>query len=918
MWSVLPAALKRLLLLFKRARLDDELSEEIDLHIELRRQALVDDGMDPREADHAARRMFGNVTIKREEARDMWGFPSFDTIVQDLRYGLRLLGRSPVFTVIAVLSLAIGIGSTAAVFSLANALVLRKLPVVAPDELAVLRWQAGPRNPAGSITGNFSGDRTATSSSSFSFPAFDAFRQDAAAVAQVFGFASLYGSLDLTVDGQPEVGSGQVVSGNYFSTLGIRAAAGRLLLDTDDRAEVPPAAVISYGFWTERFGRAPDVVGKILVVNRVPVTIVGVTPKGFHGAIQLGTSPAVTLPMAVRPAIESRAQWRDPTYWWVLVMARVRPGVSLDAAQALLDQTLKRTAAEANPSLAANELPRLEVVAGAWGQDDRGGPKESLLIMGSVVGIVLLVACATVANLLLVRGVSRVREVALRVAIGASRQRIVRQLVTEGLLLALIGSALGLLVADSIAAWLLPALSNSPFGSFDIRTDWRVFLFTAMVAATCSVLFALVPSLRTTDVNAASGLQEHMRGTTGGRGGVRLTSGLVIVQVALSVLLVTVAGLLVYSLRNLQRVDPGFDASKTLIFRIDPVRAGYDLPRTRALLEEIQARLSAIPDVRSVSFSSATLISGGGSSGPAVPIETPVVTPNSTEDRELQRQYSTMRLTVGDGFFGTLGIPLLRGRDFAPGDTSQAQAVAVINRALAQRLFGEADPIGRQFRWGTTTDSMVMDVIGVCGDAKYTSIRNNAPPTLYTSYRQARVAATTFEVKTQGDPTTVVAQVREGVRGVDPHLPIAAVRTQEDQINASLQSVRLMATLATVLGGVAVLLASIGLYGILSYSVSRRIPEIGIRMALGAERWAVRWMVMKSALLLALVGVALGVIAALSGTSVVRSLLFGLSPTDPLTFVLAALLMWSVALVAAYLPARRASRVDPVVALRAD
>lgn len=909
---------RRLSALIRRNRLDAELEDEIDLHIELRRQALVADGMDPRDAAYEARRMFGNVTRQREESRDMWGFPSLDTIVQDLRYGLRLLGRSPVFTVISVLSLAIGIGSTAAVFSLADALVLRKLPVVAPDELAVLRWQAGPRNPAGSITGNFSGDRTATSSTSFSFPAFEAFRQDAADVAQVFGFASLYSSLDLTVDGQPEVGTGQVVSGDYFSTLGIRAAAGRLLLDTDDRTEAPPAAVISYGFWTDRFGRAPDVVGKTLVVNRVPVTIVGVTPRGFHGAIQLGTSPAVTLPMAVRPAIERRAQWRDPTSWWVLVMARLRPGVSLDAAQALLDQTLKRTAAEANPSLVANELPRLEVVSGAWGQDDRGGAKESLLIMGSVVGIVLLVACATVANLLLVRGVSRVREVALRVAIGASRQRIVRQLVIEGLLLALIGSALGLLVADSIAARLLPALSNSSFGSFDIRTDWRVFLFTAVVAATCSVLFALVPSLRTTDVNAASGLQEHMRGTTGGRRGVRLTGGLVIVQVALSVLLVTVAGLLVHSIRNLEHVDPGFDASQTLIFRIDPVRAGYDLPRTRALLEEIQTGLSAIPNVRSVSFSSATLISGGGSSGPAVPIDAPVVTPNSTEDRELQRRYSTMRLSVGDGFFGTLGIPVLRGREFAPGDTGQAQPVAVINRALAQRLFGEADPIGRQFKWGTTKDATVMEVIGVCGDAKYTSIRTNAPPTLYTGYRQTRVAGTTFEVKTQGDPTAVVPQVREVVRGVDPHLPIAGVRTQEDQIRASLQNVRLMATLATLLGGLAALLAGIGLYGILAYSVGRRIPEIGIRMALGAEQWSVRWMVMKSALLLALAGVAIGLVAALAGTRVVQSLLFGLSPTDPLTFVLAALLMLSVALAAAYLPARRASRVDPVVALRAE
>ena len=510
----------------------------------------------------------------------MWGFPSLETVGQDLRYGVRLLRRSPAFTVVAVLSLAIGIGSTAAVFSLADALVLRKLPVVAPDELAVFRWQAGPRNPAGSITGNFSGDRTATSSTSFSFPAFDAFRQDAAAVAQVFGFANLYGSLDLTVDGHPEVGSGQVVSGDYFSTLGIRAAAGRLLLDTDDRSDAPPAAVISYGFWTGRFGRAPNVVGKTLVVNRVPVTIVGVTPKGFHHRFQVGDSPDVTLPMAVRAAIESRAQWRDPSYWWVLVMARLRPGVSPDAVQALLDQTLKRTAAEANPLV--TPMPRLDVLPGGRERTNRGGSRESLVIMASVVGVVLLVACATVANLLLVRGVSRFSARSRCASRSARRAResgtAARDRRTPARPLRQRARLTGRRFHRRRAAARLEQCRVRL-----IQHPNRLARLPLHDRGRRDVQRAVRPGAVSTHHRRQRRLWPAgaPAGHDGRARGVRLTSGLVIVQVALSILLVTVAGLLVYSIRNLQRVDPGFDPSKTLIFRIDPVHAGYDL-RERA------------------------------------------------------------------------------------------------------------------------------------------------------------------------------------------------------------------------------------------------------------------------------------------------------------------------------------------------
>jgi predicted permease len=900
--------LQRIAALARRNRLDDDLADEIRHHIALRRQSLIDAGMDPREAEYEARRMFGNVALKREEARSMWGFRWADTLAQDLQYGVRLLMRSPVFTIVAVLSLAIGIGATAAVFTLADALLFRKLPVASPDELVIFRWQSGPRSPASSLSGNFDSDATMNTSTSFSVATFHALRSGAASVADVFGFANV-SSLDLRIDGQSEVGNGQVVSGNYFSSLGIREAAGRLLVDTDDRADASPVAVINHAYWVRRFGAAPHVVGKTIVVNRIPVTIVGVTPKGFHGALEVGDSPMVTLPIAARALIASRTNWNDPGYWWVLVMARLRANVSPPVAHSVLESAMKRSVAEGNPALPAGELPRLELLPGARGQiESRGSRREKLVVMASVVAIVLLVACANVACLLLVRGTSRVREVALRAAIGASRRRIVRQLLTEGVLLALAGSAMGLLVANFVAAALLPALSGAPVDAFNIRTDWRVFLFTAAVATACSLLFGVIPSLRSTAVDLVSGLQERARGSVAPRP--RFTSILVVLQVALSVLLITIAGLLAYSIRNLQRVPLGFDSSNLLIFRIDPARAGYELSRTRAFLEELQGKLAGIAGVRSASFSGATLISGGGSSGPAEP--------GSSEDRDLSRRYTTMRMTVDDGFFDTLAIPMLRGRGFVNGDNDRAQPVAVINRALARRLFGDADAVGRQFRWGTTKDSIVMEVIGVCADARYTSLRMDPPPTLYVSYRQAQIGGATFEVKTAGDPLEIVAQGRDAVRQLDADLPLASIRTQADQIRQSLQSIMWMATFATVLAIVAIVLAAIGLYGTLAYAVSRRVPEIGIRMALGAEGRSVQWMVMKNALLITTIGVALGACAAYWGTGLVRSALFGLTPTDRSTFLLAALLMTAIASAAAYLPARRAARIDPVEALKAE
>ena len=411
-----------------------------------------------------------------------------------------------------------------------------------------------------------------------------------------------------------------------------------------------------------------------------------------------------------------------------------------------------------------------------------------------------------------------------------------------------------------------------------------MFAFTAVVAVTCSALFGVVPALRTTRVGIGAGLQESARGTSASPRSVSLTGILVVVQVALSVLLVIVGSLLVRSARNLQNVNTGFDATNTLLFNINLPRGGYDQPRTRIVLEQIQERLSTLPGVRSASFSHTALISGGEAIGAGLPLDAPVVAPNSPEESELRDRYRTWRLTVDDRFFETMGIAMLRGRSFSREDSATAPAVVVINRTLADQLFGGIDVVGRQFKFSSRAYTAVVDIVGVCADAKYASLRTESPPTAYVSYRQSPAGAMTFEIKTIGDPMAVVPLARETVRAIDPHLPITSVRTQEAQIRQALMRERLMAVLATVLGIVTVLLAGVGLYGMLAYSVSRRVPEIGIRLALGAEPSALRWMVIRSALVLVCAGVAIGVAAARLGTSVVESLLFGLSPTDPVTF----------------------------------
>jgi predicted permease len=912
--------MRRLTSLLRRGRLDDDLADEIQQHIERRRESLIAQGMDPVRAAYEARRQFGNVTRTREESRDMWGFPTIDNWLTDVRYALRLLGRAPMFATIAISSLAISIGAAIAVFGLIDAVLLRKLPVVNPDELLVVRWQSPitARMPAPSLSGNFTRNEREQSSTSFSLPTFQSMRRESPAGVRIIGFAG-YMPVNFALREATESVQAQAVSGNYFETLGLAPAAGRLLADSDDRLDAPAVAVISYAFWRSRFAAAPDIAGRAVKINGLDVTIVGVMPEGFSSTLQVGDAPDVTVPLALRETLERTPSYRTADSWWVLMMARVPRSLDAARVQSQLESVFRQSTATGNALLQPDDLPHLAFLPGARGQEEvRNGMREPIRVLALIVVAVLLVACVIVANLLLARGQTRAREITVRVAIGASRARVVRQLVTEGLLLACLGSGAGMLVARWTAQALIPAFGRSNEMRIDVGTNWRIVVFTVGLAILCAAIFAVVPALRATAVRVSVGLQDFSRTMTTTRDRRRLARGLITVQVALSVLLIATATLLVRTVVNLRSIAPGFDASNLLIFRVDPGRNGYSPERMRTLYGMVLDRLANLPGVRSASLLSNTLIGAGGSSTLAALPSDPPLEPGSNEARLFFESHGAFVLSVSDRFFATYGIPVIHGRGLAPSDTADAQPVVVINQALARRLFGTTDVRGKQLKTDLRPNPTLFEVVGVVADAKYTSLRREAPPTMYFDYRQRRADAPTFAVKTAADPLATATAVSDAVRQIDPDVPLFAMRTQSMQIEQSLRSEQFLAQMATLLGVVALLLCGIGLFGLLTYDVTRRTPEIGLRLALGAERRAVSWMILRQSLLLTSVGLVIGIPAAIVGARVLRSLLFGLTPNDPSSFAVAAAIMLLAATAAAYFPARRASRVDPVIALRAE
>jgi predicted permease len=858
------------------------------------------------------------------------------TLLQDIRYGLRVLMRTPGVTAVAVLSLALGIGANTALFSVVDAVLLKKLPVKEPERLVLFKSLAGPNFSPGGYSGN--SDRDAAGRvvrTSFPYQSYARMRErQGGAVSDVFAFGGV--NLNVNAGGEAEVTSGQAVSGNYYAALGVAPHAGRLLNDEDDRPSAAPVAVLSHRYWQKRFGSDPSVVGRQINLNGVPFTVAGVSPPGFDGTMQVGSSPDVTIPVTWEPQVGTERSRMAGGSWWLRVMGRLKEGATPEQARAELDAVFQQSVVEHRAAklaqattdaqrgalrpLAPEEVPRLDADTGAQGEmNTRGYYERPLYMLLGVVCLVLLIACANVANLLLSRAAARQREIAVRLALGARRRRLVRQLLTESVLLSAAGGALGVLLAFWIKDGLMSVgdWGGRFMGALDPRLDLRVLGFTAGLSLLTGVLFGLAPAWRATKVDLTPALKDGSKSSSAAAGS-WLSKSLVVAQVALSLLLLVGAGLFLRTLVNLKRVETGFNAHNLLLFFVDPGLIGYKDEKLVNVYREMSERLEAVPGVRSVTFSRTTLLSHSSSSRGFYLAEATRAPPGPDGRPPLSGEVYIHQ--VRENFLEAMEIPLLSGRALSGRDDARSPKVAVVNQTFARKFFNGENPIGRRFTFDPQKPDEV-EIVGLARDAKYTSQRDETPPTAYLPWLQElrSLGSAVFEVRTAGDPAAAAAAVRRAVHDVDERFPLNSVKTQVAQADETLAMERLFARLLSFFGLLAQALAAIGLYGVLAWSVSRRTHEIGIRMALGASRRDVLRMVLRQGMALVLVGVAVGVACAYALGRYMASLgkmLYGVEPADPLTFAAIALFLTLVALLACYVPARRATKVDPMEALR--
>ena len=828
------------------------------------------------------------------------------------------------WTAVVVLSLALGIGANTALFGAVNGLLLTQLNVREPDSLVRLRWYG--RNDMVTSSSDYGYIQRAADGvnvrTTFSYPMYQQFVADNQTMTDVFACAP-YGRLNVVVDGHAELASAFISSGNYYQLLGVNARLGRTIVPDDDKPAAPPVAVISSKYWHTRFGTDPAVLGKAVTVNGVPTTIVGVLPPDFTGVQQpIAELPEIAVPLSMQPQLDTPPakgpnRLGQPTYWWLQIMGRLKPGVTPQQVHGNLEAVFQNTAragleshmkslTDTERSAAANqdrrEVPRLRVESGARGiYDANSSDVRSVTILSVVVGLLLLIVCANVANLLLSRATTRQKEMSVRLSLGATRWRLVRQLLTESLLLAAIGGALGVLVAY----WGKQLLPGTPGQA--LTFDWRILLFIAAVSGLTGVLFGIAPALRGTGINVNAALKETSRSVVGTRS--VLSKALLVVQVAISLVLLVGAGLFLKTLSNLRHVDVGFNPQNLVLFRVNPALNRYDEKRMLALYRDMLDRLGSVPGVRGAAMSQPALLSGSVNST-SIFVQGRTYAPG----RNVDHDNGIHRLVISPNFFEVMGIPIINGRALSDRDDAAAPKVAVINEAAAKKYFPNLNPIGQRFG-GSIETAGQMEVVGVLKDVKYNSVRDAVPPTMYVPYPQTRLGSAVFEIRTAAAPATVMNSIREVGRQIDPNLPLTDVSTQIEHVERRFAQEKLFAQAYTLFGALALLLASIGLFGLMSYNVSRRTNEIGIRMALGAQRQDVLRLVMRESMLLVIVGIVAGVIVAVSASRLVASLLFGLPPRDPLTLFAAIVVMVLVSGLAGYLPARRASRVDPMVAL---
>jgi predicted permease len=891
---------------------DADLERELQSDLELEEEEQRERGASPEEAHYAARRAFGNTTLIREQTQEAWGWAIHERLAHDIRYSLRQLRSSPGFTIAAVLVLALGIGAVTAVFSLIDAALLRMLPVQHPEQLVEFK-NINPGFPV---------------NDAFSYPAFQSFERQTQVLAGVVAFRELY-RVDVEVNGISGPAEGQLVSGSYFPVLGAKAIRGRTIFPSDDAAAgQSPVALIGYDYWRTRFAIDPGIVGKHVLINNVPFTIVGVTEPEFYG-VQPGKKIDIFIPLTMTaavipgfadaggPADVAKAPFRN----WLHVMGRLPDGISKEKATAGLEPVFAQSMQEAVAGLMGMPFDspgvrkiflqcRLRLDPGSQGLAAlRRQFSKPLWIVMAIVGLLLLITCANVANLLLARANAKEKEIALRLALGAGKRRLIRQLLTESILLGLGGGMMGV----GLAYWgngvllALIARGRNPV-SLNSQPDLTVLGFALGVSLLTALIFGMIPAWRAAGIDPSRGLAQNGRNYAGTGMRHRLGKSLVVFQVAISLILIIGAGLLTRTLVNLRNLNPGFNPENVLLFSIDPIAIGYR--DVVPLYEQLLQRLRTLRGVESASLSVQEPLSTSVSST-TVKVRGP-----GGEKEDLA---SVNIEPVGPDYFRTMEAGLLRGRDFLWSDRRGSQKVAVLNKSMARHYFGNADPIGQFVSIpGYVGDPSWIQIVGEVGDVKVHDLRETEAMMLYLPLFQLPEGGATFELRTAMDPKYVQSEAFQAVGAINSRLPVYSVKTIENQLDDSLVSERLVASLSELFGLLALLLTCVGLYGLMAYSVNRGTTEIGVRMALGAERGGIARMVLRETFLLVACGIAVGLPAAALTSHLIASQLFGLKPWDPTTLLGACVAMVAIAMAASYLPAHRAASIDPMRALRTE
>lgn len=908
--------LRRLHYWLDRSNRSDALREEIELHISEKAEELEADGMSADRARSEAHRRFGNITARQEESREIWMTRFLSELGQDVRYGLRTMLANKAFSALAILSLALGIGANTTIYSFMESILLRSLPVADPESLVVLNWQSrSPQNAnkqmehvVHGLQGRFwPGDKDIIVTGIFPYAAFETLRENSP-------FSALFGYFNghdktLAIRGQAATANTEYVTGEYFRGLAVSPAAGRLIDSTDDRPGAAPVAVISFAASQNRFGGPANAVGQPILVDNVPFTVIGVAPPEFFG-VDPGTSPALYLPMQTIPVVDGAQAariMRDQNFYWMEMMGRLRPGVSMrDAESALAPRFHQWVASTATTDGERAKLPALKLNPGAAGLGSlRRQYSKPLYVLLAMVGMILAIACANIANLLMARAAARRREMAVRLSLGAGRFRVVRQLLTESVMLASLGGALGVL----FATWGVRALTflfSNGREDFTLHAElnWKVLAVTAALSMLCGLLFGLVPALQATRPDVMPALKSG-RGSGPRR---RMQHVLVVAQIAMSFFLLVGAGLFVETLNKLHSVQLGYARENILLFTLNARQAGHRDPEMATFYANLRKRFESIPGVGGATLSQSSIINAGFT-GQAVKGPMKIDAVNIEGARSL---------TAGANFFTTMQIPIVAGREFDDRDQQGSKPVAVISEKLARTYFRNENPVGR--RIALPAEMRDLEIVGVSANLRYGGLKNEeeSAMTVFVPVSQFSPDRVTYALRTTGDPLRFVANVREIVREADSRIPVTNIATQAAEIDRTISRELTFAQLCTGFAVLALLMACVGLYGTMSYTVARQVSEIGIRMALGAQRGTVVWMVLRHVLLLAAVGLAVSVPATLIGSRLVKSLLFGTQPNDPATLALAAIVLFSAAIFAGYVPARRASRIDPLVALRQD